>query len=339
LAISTAFEVSFAIMAEIVHSACMPSHTSPPQPPARLDALIRRSGGVVRVADLVRCGTSGAEPDWPPVWRKLLPGVVFTADRVPTVRDRRRAALRYAGAGALLTGLTALRLHGMRHLPAEWEVHVLTPARRRKSSSAYVVIQRAAPKRMPAHRWKDGFPCTLPARAVVDAVRRQKGAEVIRMLLAQASTHPSCTLLELADELRQAGGRGLHLPRRVFAEHCENARTTARARLRTMLERARLPPALWEPDLPGCPVGWWPEHGVAVALDTSGWALTAESALALRRDSHRLSNQAGLTVVRVVPEELSSRPAAVLTSVSTAVLGTAPPSTWHEQREQRKECA
>lgn len=314
-------------------------HARLPQPlPDRLDALIRRSGGVTRVTDLVRCGASTAESDWPPVWRKLLPGVVFTAERAPTVRDRRRAALRYAGTGALLTGLTALRLHGLRRLPVEWEVHLLTPPRRRKTSTAYVIIQRSS-RRMPAHRWKDGLPCTLPARAVVDAVRRIKGPEVIRSLLKQASAHPRCTLGELADELRHADGRGLHLPRTVFGEHCEDARLTARAHLRAMLERARLPPAVWEPDLPGRPVAWWPERGVAVALDTSGWALTAESALAVRTETHRLSTQAGLTVIRVEPEELSSRPATVLAAVSTAVL-TPAPTTWHEWRpEQRKECA
>lgn len=316
----------------------MSSHASHPQPPARLDALIRRSGGVVRIADLVRNGGSSAESDWPPAWRKLLPGVVFTAERAPSVRDRRRAALRYAGSGALLTGLTALRLHGVRRLPTEWEVHVLTPPGRRKTSAAYVLIQRSA-RRMPAHRWKDGLPCTLPARAVVDAVRRLRGADVIRTLLDRASAHPTCTILELADELRRADGRGLHLPRQVFGELCADERATARARLRTMLQRARLPPAVWEPTLPGRPVAWWPERGVAVTLDTSGWALTAESALASRRDSYRLSKHRSLTVIRVVPEELSRSPAAVLTTVSTAVLAPVA-STWHEQRhEQRKECA
>ncbi|GAB3425883.1 hypothetical protein [Flindersiella endophytica] len=317
----------------------MPSHASHHQPPDRLDALIRRSGGVVRVAELVRCGAGSAESDWPPVWRKLLPGVVFTAERTPTVRDRRRAALRYAGAGALLTGLTALRLHGMRRLPVEWEVHLLTPPRRRRTSTAYVVVQRSS-RRMPAHRWKDGLPCTLPARAVVDAVRRLKGADVIHALLKQASAHPRCTVGELANELRLADGRGLRLPRHVFGEFCEGARLTARGNLRSMLERARLPPAVFEPDLPGRPVAWWPDRGVAVALDTSGWSLTADSALAVRAETHRLSSQAGLTVVRVVPEELSCRPAAVLTTVSTAVLTPVATTAWHERRpEQRKECA
>jgi hypothetical protein len=318
----------------IDQAASMPSHVvNLPEPTGDLGDLIGRSGGIVRTADLIRHGASPSESDWPPAWRKLLPGIVFTAERSPTVRDRRRAALRYASRGALLTGLTALRLYGFRKLPAEWEVHVLVPARRRKASSDFVIVQRT--ERMPAHCWRDGLPCAPTARALVDAARRVKGAGVIRALLVQASGHPLCSILELANEFRLADGRGLRLPRRVFAEFCEEALTAARLRLRTMLERARLPPAVWEPDLPGRPVAWWPDRGVAVALDASEWALSPESALASRVGCHRLFKR-GLAVVRVVPEELTDHPADVLAAVSTAVLGIESPNTWHELM---KECA
>jgi len=282
-----------------------------------LRALVRRRAGVVRTTELARVlGDRPAARRLPAALPRLLPGVIFAAARSPTVRDRRLAALRYAGPGALLTGLTALRLYGLRKLPAEWEVHVLVPARRRRRSSSYALLERTS--RLPAHRWRDGLPCAPPARAVVDATRRLRDPDVMRGLLVQVLDRELCTVADLATELRAAEGPGLARPRLRFTEIREERARETRARLRTLLERARIPPPLWDPPLAGDPVAHWPDRKVVLVLDLSAWALSPSAALAIAVDAHRL-RRCGNRVVAVTPDDLARRPAHVLSTIAGAV--------------------
>lgn len=282
-----------------------------------LRALLRRRAGVVRTTELARVlGDRPAARRLPAALPRLLPGVLFAAARSPTVRDRRLAALRYAGSGALLTGLTALRLYGLRRLPAEWEVHVLVPARRRRRSSSYAVLERTP--RLPAHRWRDGLPCAPPARAVVDAARRLRDPKAMRSLMTQVLDRELCSVADLATELRTAEGPGLARPRLRFTEIREERARETRARLRTLLERARIPPPLWDPPLPGAPVAHWPARKVVLVLDLSPWALSPAAALAVSVDAYRL-RRSGCLVVSVTPDDLARRPADVLATVAGAV--------------------
>jgi hypothetical protein len=99
----------------------------------------------VRVADLERLGLHRStvahrcRPGGP--WRSLMPGIVLLHNAAPTHGDRRRAALVYAGAGAVLTGLDALELCGMRRMPSpSGPVHVLVP---RTTTPRWIAAQRS----------------------------------------------------------------------------------------------------------------------------------------------------------------------------------------------------
>jgi hypothetical protein len=76
---------------------------------------------VVRVDQLVELGLTRStiahrcRPGGP--WRRLAPGIVKLHNGPITRNDRRRAALLHTGSDAVLTGLDALELHGMRRMP------------------------------------------------------------------------------------------------------------------------------------------------------------------------------------------------------------------------------
>jgi hypothetical protein len=82
----------------------------------------------------------------------------------PMTREKRElAGLLYAGDPCCLTGLSALRRHGVRYLPTDDEhVHVLVEHTRRRSSAGFVTVGRTL--RPPALRARQG---AAPPRVVV----------------------------------------------------------------------------------------------------------------------------------------------------------------------------
>ncbi|GAA3840358.1 hypothetical protein GCM10022243_03390 [Saccharothrix violaceirubra] len=81
--------------------------------------------GVAKTADLITLGLPSEKVlgRWP----ELLPGVVLLTRKPPNRPQRMQAALRYAGANAVVTGVDALHLHGIRSAPpTAGPVHVLT---------------------------------------------------------------------------------------------------------------------------------------------------------------------------------------------------------------------
>ena len=97
-----------------------------------LDALLRKQQLVVSRAQAADCGVTPAalqyriRPGGP--WQRLLPGVYLAVTGTPTPAQREIAALVYAGPGSVMTGLAALRRHGVR-MPDGSHIAVLVPAR------------------------------------------------------------------------------------------------------------------------------------------------------------------------------------------------------------------
>src|ERR1700678_4514750 len=74
-------------------------------------------------------------------WRSLLPGVYVAASGTPTSLQQEVAALLYAGPGTVITGLAAIRHHGIRGPVTEF-VDVLVPASRRRRDAAFLRLHR-----------------------------------------------------------------------------------------------------------------------------------------------------------------------------------------------------
>src|SRR5580704_12397296 len=110
---------------------------SPESRPDRTAAerLAASQYGVISRAEAARCGLTPRmldyriRPGGP--WRRLLPGVYLTHTGEPTSDQLLMAALRYAGDGSVVTGLAALRRHGLT-VPATRTADVLVPHARRR---------------------------------------------------------------------------------------------------------------------------------------------------------------------------------------------------------------
>ncbi|QFZ22593.1 hypothetical protein [Saccharothrix syringae] len=144
------------------------------------------------------------------LWRPLLPGVLLLSSAPPTRAQLVQAALRYAGAGAVLTGRDALQLHGMRVLTATGPVHVL--ADRQVESTSRVRVTRT--RYPPVPELRGGFPVAPPARAAADAVRLLDRPDEIRAVLAEAVHRGGARVAEL----RLLLSRGPEPARQALAE-------------------------------------------------------------------------------------------------------------------------
>ena len=290
-----------------------------------LGDLLAPGRSVATHAELRRIGvpastiTRRIAPDGP--WQRLLPGVVAGHRGVPTAHERRLAALAYAGAGAALTGLDALELHGVRlgDLRRDGRVHLLVPHVRQRSSHGFALLSRT---RRPVEAVTvRGLPCASVARAVVDACRRTERLADVRELVAAAVQQRRCTVGQLVEEVRLAARQRSALARAVLAEVEAGVRSVAEAELREAFAAHGVPAPRWNAPVrraDGALVAvvdaLWEEVRAVVELDSVAWHLSPS---AFRRTQQR---QRGLVahghrVLTVAPTDVRASPAGVCDEV------------------------
>lgn len=211
-------------------------------------------------------------------WQRLLPGTVLLHRGTPTPAELIAAAGLYTGAGAVLTGLTSLRLQGLRRVPVTSKVHVLVPEPRRRTSTGYVVCERS--ERMPTPIMVGGAPCAPIPRALVDASRHVEDLSSVRALTAEAVQRRLAAGSALLGEIREGQRRRTARIRLVGEEIVGGIRSAAEAEVRQFLTSSGFPHALWNHDLLtpqghfiGCPDAWFDEAGVALEVDSREWHL------------------------------------------------------------------
>jgi hypothetical protein len=174
--------------------------------------------GVIRTADLLAAGVTNyalaarCRPSGP--WQRLLPGVVLMSTGPPSRQQRLRAAVAYAGHGAVITGADALREQGIT-VPCPAEVLILVPSGRRLASRSYLTVERTT--RPPEPVWRTGLPLAPVARATIDAARHERDQFRLRTLLLAPVAMGACTLAELRAELAAGNQRGSAGPRELLA--------------------------------------------------------------------------------------------------------------------------
>ncbi|MFI9769410.1 hypothetical protein ACIHJG_21440 [Streptomyces sp. NPDC052415] len=295
-----------------------------------LTAAQLRAHGVPAAEITEQCRTGGP-------WRQLLPGVCLLHPGPPTSEERLLAVLLYAarernvqvppqpGAAephrpvyteSMITGLAALTLHGFAATPpltALDTIDVLVPRLRRLRSTGFARIVRTAT--LPAPEEVTGLPVAPVPRAVADAVAELSDAGAVRRLLTEAVRGGHCEPAALVRELNRA--KLLTRPHVVDAVDSllAEGRAIAENRLYAMVREYGLPDPVWNVDLrlPGGPHlggldAYWPEHAVALELDTRAPrqgprqdddALWSEYA---RKREHL--ERLGITVVYVTPKKL-----------------------------------
>lgn len=255
-------------------------------------------------------------------WQEPLPGVFAAITGSLSVRQRALAALLYAGPEAQLTGVGALRIHGLRYLPSDDWIRVLVPESQHRRSAGFARLHRTVrldPN--PEHP----VPLVLASvpRAVVDAARWCGDQRLITAMVADAVQRKLITVADLANELEYAPRKGSPMLRYAMAETADGVRSVAEADLRRLLLRSTvLPKVLWNPHLTAdaggrtlpTPDGWIVEAGIALEVDSRehhssprGWERT------LAR--HNLLARYGALVLHIVPAQIRRDPAAVVRQI------------------------
>ncbi|MGX2997218.1 hypothetical protein JNUCC64_23630 [Streptomyces sp. JNUCC 64] len=241
---------------------------------------------------------------------------------------------------AMITGMAALALHGFAAAPsllALDRIDVLVPRTRRLRSTPEVRLVRGAV--LPRPQRVTGLPVAPVPRALADAVAQLGDTPSVRVLLTEAVRERHCEPSAVVRELNQA--RLLGRPHVVDAVESllAEGRAVAEDRLYRMVSAHGLPEPVWNvelrlPDGDGAPLGavdaYWPEHAVAVELDTRSprpgtraddpEARAEWAEYARKRD--RLEGL-GVTVVHITPRKLRESAEQQATVVRTALLTAA----------------
>jgi predicted transcriptional regulator of viral defense system len=184
------------------------------------------------------------------MWRRVLPGVYSVVDGPLGLDQRDRAALLFAGSGAVLTGASGLRLRQIQYLPADAAtapVHVAIPIARHRKSAGFVTVERTT--RPPAPTFINDVPVASLARCLVDAGRRVTDRRTTRAFILEAIQRGMVTAEAVDDELRHAQRRGTALLRDTVAEARAGVRSAPEAELRQHMLSQGMPRTLWNPTL------------------------------------------------------------------------------------------
>lgn len=300
-----------------------------------LDALLARDDLVVSHAELRGLGVPVASATYRcregGRWQAHLPGVIIAHSGQPTPAQRQRAALKYAGGDAVLTGSAALLRGGVPRVPTPSALRVLVPAERRRQSRPGVVIERTA--RMPDPVLVRGLACAPVVRALVDECRHTARLDDVRHLVAAAVQSRACRVPDLEAELKACQRRGSGLPRMVLVEVSAGIRSVSEAKQRTVLQKAGLAHlcefnvSLYTRDgaFIAQPDGWFDAEAVALESDSMEFHLGPAEYKGTQSRQRELA-AAGALVVPVAPSLVLASPDEFVHAVQrTLVQGRARP--------------
>lgn len=257
----------------------------------RLRQILRAQHLVITRGQALDCGMPQSTLDsWvAPTgkWQKLLPGIYLTVTGKPTQEQRQVAALLYAGAGSVITGPAAIRLHRLRTNGSD-AIDVLIPWQVKRQSTGFVRIHRT--RRMPGYYTTGAIRFARVGRAVADTARWLTSLDDVRAVVAEVVQKGACTTAEISTELKEGSDRDSAYLRKALSEVRAGARSAAEARFLGRVKRSDLPTPEFNVRLVA-PDGtfiadvdaWWADAGVAAEVDSQeyhfyrdGWLKTNE---------------------------------------------------------------
>ena len=282
---------------------------------ARIEDLAWSQGGLVTARQLAEVAVPSSTVRYRirsgGPWQRVLPTVYQVFHGALTPAQREQAAVLYAGPDAVLTGLSALRRHGLRYLPSnplDSAVHVLVPHARRPRSVGFVLVERT--ERLPASMRGSALPTSPLVRAVVDASRRCTDRRAVRALASEVVQSGRASVADLADELATSQRRGSALLREVLTDLASGTRSAPEAELRDAVLAWGLPEPLWNPTLSTrdgrivfVPDGYYPEAGVALEVNSHEYHGYGEAFEATEKRQASLAGL-GILVVPITPNRL-----------------------------------
>ena len=258
-------------------------------------------------------------------WQRILPGVYATFSGPIPEATRERAALLYAGEGALLHDVTSCRRQGVRYLPDDDRVHVLVPHGVQRQARDFVVLHRT--HQLPVGLVVGGLRCSPVARAAVDLCRRLSSMRTVRAVLCDAVQRRRTTVAALAEVLERGHSAGSALPRRVVADLMAGCRSAPECELRDLLLTSRvLPEPEWNVPvfdrhgrLLGRPDGWWRAIRFALEVNSREHHLFGPDWEATMRRQAAFAAY-GVLVLPVSPQRIRSEPGPLLAEIERAYL-------------------
>jgi len=268
------------------------------------------------------------------MWNRVLPGVHLIQGGMPDQLQRERAALMYAGEGAMLTGVTALghlvpRALPLRPLPEDnfvtERVHVLVPHERRRSSVAFADIERSRFVPGPDEVVRiNGMVCSPVARAICDYARRMTSGTDVGALVIAGVRLGAVSAAELEDELKRAPRRGTAHLRDAIESVTAGVWSPWEGELRDLIRDMGLPEPLWNARLLGphrefiaIPDAWFDDVALALEVDSrehhadeEGWRRTL--------DRQARYAAAGVLCLPLTPRQIRDEREAVMLRIRAA---------------------
>lgn len=267
------------------------------------------------------------------MWTRVLPGVHLVDGGEPSRLQRELAALLYAGEHACLTGVTALRRHGIRSLRLQEDgdadplrpepVHVLVPHAHRSASTGYARVERT--RRFPQELTRrQGLMLAPVARAVADAARRMRRCSDVAAMVAETVQRELVTVADLRRELEEGSRRGSAHLRAVLPAVAQGAWSAPEVDLHGLVTAAGLTDAQFNVtvvDAQGAYVAtpdvWLDDVALAIEVDSvEHHALGEGFERTVRRNARYAA--AGIAVVSVLPRDLTTSPTRVTAMILAA---------------------
>jgi hypothetical protein len=255
-------------------------------------------------------------------WRRVLPSVYFHGQHDLTDRQKTRAAVLFAGPGAILTGNAALRWHRLRHLPDEVSidsVDVVTPPGRQLRSQAWARLHRS--DRPSGPYLVDGVRTMPVTRAIVDAAG-QFPYETLLALVCAAVNEGRSSPDQLRDELAMAPTKGSGGLRRALGELDAGSRSGPEAQACRLFAQAGLPEPLVNVALMVGGRLFVPDFRwgrVILEIDSKAYHLLEPGAWDRTMERRAFLAAHGYLVLPVSPEQLRKAPDEILAAIFSAL--------------------
>jgi hypothetical protein len=147
----------------------------------------------------------------------------------------------------------------------------------------------------------------------------------IRAIVADAVQRRTCTVSQLAAELRAGPTQGSTVLRAALEEVADGIRSIAEGDLRKLINNSGLPEPLYNPRLfvgdvfLAQPDAWWAEAGVAAEVDSREWHLSPEG-WQRTQVRHAAMSAHGILLLPYVPRRIRGDGAAVIAEIRAALV-------------------
>lgn len=290
----------------------------PSVPDVSIDAILRRQAGVISREQALAAGMTRAAVDHrlrTRRWRPLHPRVYLAGGHHPDDEVRVRAAVLWAGDGAVLSGVAAAWWHGLaEHVPATIGV---TVSRRRFPRARPGLLVRRRDLRPEDRAELRGLPVTtLPLTALEAAVEwGAAGGRLLDRALQGGVRFPAV----YEAYCRNLGSHGSATAGRLLGAAADRSASQAQRLLVAMLCRSGS--TGWHRGFPAA--GYridvaFPAARVAVEVDGWAWPMDVEATDADQRRRQRLARH-GWTVLHYTWHDLTGRPHVVLADIAREV--------------------